>query len=87
MFVRVRSVVVGGPRHEFDIPKQTLDRLPGRYEVVDPKPVAKQRPASHIPGVVEASKPVKRRAAKTGEDFKGRVSGSSDSPSGADTKE
>lgn len=67
-FVRVRSKIPGHPLHEFDIPILTLDRLPGRYEVVDPKPVAKQRPASHVPGVVEAPKPVKRRATKTGED-------------------
>lgn len=65
-FIRVRSAVPGGPLHEFDIPQVTFDRHPDRYKVIDKKPVAKQRPASHISGVVKASKP--KRAPKTGED-------------------
>ena len=59
-FIRVRSAIPGGPLHEFDIPIVTFDRHRDRYKVIDKKPVAKQRPASHIPGVVVAS--------KTGED-------------------
>lgn len=65
-FIRVRSAVPGGPLHEFDIPVATFERHPDRYKVIDMEPVAKQRPASHIPGVVKASKP-RKAATKTGE--------------------
>ncbi len=74
-FIRVRSAIPGGPLHEFDIPVVTFDRHPDRYKVIDKKPVAKQRPASHISGVVKSApenptpKSVKpERAPKTGED-------------------
>lgn len=63
-FIRVRSRISG---HEFDIPIVTFDRHPDRYKVIDKKPVAKQRPASHFSGVVEASKP--KRASKSGEEI------------------
>lgn len=71
-FIRVRSAVPCGPLHEFDIPVVTLERHPDRYKVIDKKPVAKQRPASHIPGVVTAPSPKRatkpaRKRAKTGE--------------------
>jgi hypothetical protein len=71
MFIRVRSARPGAALHEFDAPLIEVERHPDRYKVVDKKPVAAQRPASHISGVVKASKP--KRAIKTGED--------SDSPS------
>lgn len=75
MFIRVRGARPGDPLHEFDIPIVTFDRHPDRYTVIDKKPVAKQRPASHIPGVVaepaparvERAKP-RKAAPKTGED-------------------
>lgn len=66
-FIRVRSAVAGGPLHEFDIPIVTYQRHPDRYKVIDKKLVSRQRPASHIPGVVKASKP-HNAAVKTGED-------------------
>lgn len=84
-FIRVRSAAAGGPLHEFDIPLVTYRHHPDRYKVIDKKPVSRQRPASHISGVVKTSKPA--RAPKTGEEPKGRDRGSSDSPSGADPKE
>lgn len=56
MFIRVRGATPGDPLHEFDIPLETYQRHRDRYKVIDKKPVAKQRPASHIPGTV----PVKR---------------------------
>ena len=62
MFIRVRSAVVGGPLHEFDIPMVTFNRHPDRYKVIDKKPVARQRPASHVSGVVEADTPAQKRA-------------------------
>ena len=64
-FIRVRGARPGDPLHEYDIPTVTFDRHRDRYTVIDKKPVAKQRPASHIPGVVKASKP--KRATKSGE--------------------
>ena len=76
-FLRVRSKVPGHPLHEFDVPTSWVGRHPDRYEVIDSKPVAKQRPASHIPGVVVAepvtpapksAKPAKKRANSPGED-------------------
>ena len=85
-FIRVRGARPGDPLHEYDIPTVMFERHPDRYKVIDKKPVVKQRPASHIPGVVKASKP-RKAAPKTGEETKGRVRGSSDSPSGADPKE
>ena len=78
MFIRVRSARPGAALHEFDLPVATFERHKDRYEVIDKKPVAKQRPASHIPGVVAEPAPEKktarrvrkpRKAApKTGED-------------------
>lgn len=74
-FIRVRYARPGDPLHEFDIPVQTLARHRERYVVVDKKPVAKQRPASHFPGVVAEPAPVREKrakprkaASKTGED-------------------
>jgi hypothetical protein len=73
MFIRVRGARPGDPLHEYDIPIVTFDRHPDRYKVIDKKPVAKQRPASHIPGVVAVPAPARKsvkpkRAPKTGED-------------------
>lgn len=68
LFVRVRSKVPGHPLHEFDVPTLWVDRHPDRFEVIDKKPVATQRPASHIPGAVKAPKPAKKRAHSPGED-------------------
>lgn len=78
MFIRVRGARPGDPLHEFDIPIVTFDRHPDRYKVIDKKPVAKQRPASHVSGVAAepapARKPQVKRAKpskaapKTGED-------------------
>lgn len=76
-FIRVRYARPGDPLHEFDIPIVTFDRHPDRYTVIDKKPVAKQRPASHIPGVVAEPAPARveraeprKAASKTGEDKK-----------------
>lgn len=66
MFIRVRGARPGDPLHEFDIPIVAYERHRDRYKVIDKKPVATQRPASHIPGVVKASKP--KRAHETGEE-------------------
>lgn len=66
-FIRVRGARPGDPLHEYDIPVVTFERHPDRYKVIDKKPVAKQRPASHISGVVKASKP-RKAAPNTGED-------------------
>lgn len=67
MFIRVRGARPGDPLHEFDIPIVAYERHRDRYKVIDKKPVATQRPASHISGVVEASKP--KRAHETGEEI------------------
>lgn len=66
MFIRVRSARPGAALHEFDVPIVEVEQHPDRYKVINKKPVAKQRPASHISGVVKTSKP--KRAPKTGED-------------------
>lgn len=63
MFIRVKGARPGDPLHEFDIPQVTYERHPDRYKVIDKKPVARQRPASHIPGVV--AEPVPETARKT----------------------
>ena len=77
MFIRVRSARPGAAQHEFDVPAVEVERHPDRYEVINKKPVAKQRPASHIPGAVvdpaptaRSSKRAKssRTASKTGEE-------------------
>lgn len=66
MFVRVRGKTPGDPRHEFDVPVQAVERHPERYEVIDKEPVAKQRPASLVSGVVPTKKsaPADQRSAK-----------------------
>lgn len=72
MFIRVKGATPGDPLHEFDLPVVEYERRPDLYQVVDKKPVAKARPASHISGVLPerraspAAKP--KRAPKTGED-------------------
>lgn len=68
-FVRVRCARLGDPLHEFDIPVVTLNRHADHYKVIDSEPVAKQRPASHIPGTVSEKRPhAKRGSVKNGED-------------------
>jgi hypothetical protein len=49
-FVRVRGAAPGDPLHEFDVPEGLVKLQPDLYEVIDPEPVAKSRPASLIPG-------------------------------------
>ena len=65
MFIRVRGNSPGDPLHEFDVPVGVVEKHPDLYKVVDPKPVAVARSASHIPGVVKAP-PAKKRASKPG---------------------
>ena len=85
MFIRVRYVTPGAPRHEFDVHVDRVKHEPDRYEVIDKKPVPRQRPASHVSGVVPKKstpsgvKPAKKREQKPGED--------STAPTGADSKE
>lgn len=67
MFIRVRYARSGAPLHEFDIPLVTYERHRDRYKVIDRKPVAKQRPASHFPGVVKTPRP-RKTAPRTGEE-------------------
>lgn len=75
-FIRVRGARPGDPLHEYDVPVVTYERDPDRYKVIDKEPVAKQRPASHVSGVVAepARKPARKRAKprraapKSGED-------------------
>lgn len=67
-FVRVRHVG-GSPPQEFDVPPSRVERFPDRYEVIDKNPVAKQRPASSISGVI-APTPAMVRVSSPGEDTK-----------------
>lgn len=78
MFVRVRGARPGDPLHEFDVPLSWARSHADRYEVIDSEPVAAQRPASHVPGVVLAPelstlaqepsvKPARKRAPSPGE--------------------
>lgn len=64
MFIRVRSARPGAALHEFDVPTIEVERHPDRYKVVDKKPVARQRPASHISGVVAKPAPARKAAPK-----------------------
>lgn len=60
MFIRVRSSRPGAALHEFDVPIVTYERHPDLYKIVNKKPVAKQRPASHISGVVAEPTPARK---------------------------
>lgn len=65
MFIRVRSARPGAAQHEFDVPLVTYEHHPDLYEVVDKKPVAKQRPASHVSGVEPETAPKRAKPSKT----------------------
>ena len=65
MFIRVRSARRGAALHEFDVPLVTYEHHPDLYEVVDKKPVAAQRPASHFSGVKPKTAPKRVKPSKT----------------------